>query len=121
MLDNQGAFLNKAIIARSSLLNKSKQEISITSHVAYKKQQNICVKLLQKAQKDYLNNLDIKRVTNNQQFWKTVKPCLTDKTLRDKRITLVENEKVASDEKELVKIFNEYFTNTASNLDIQRC
>ena len=50
-----------------------------------------------------------------------MKPCLTDKTLRDKRITLVENEKVASDEKELVNIFNEYFTNTASNLDIQRC
>ena len=49
-----------------------------------------------------------------------MKPCLTDKTLKDERITLIKNEKVVSDERELVKIFNEYFSNTARNLDIQR-
>ena len=49
-----------------------------------------------------------------------MKPCLTDKTLKDERITLIENEKVISDERELVKIFNEYFSNIVSNLDIQR-
>ena len=35
------------------------------------------------------------------------------------RATLIENEKFLSDERELVKIFNEYFSNIASNLDIQ--
>ena len=52
-----------------------------------------------------------------------MKPYLTDKTyLTDKgeRITLIEYEKVVSNEKELVKIFNEYFSNIAPNLDIQR-
>ena len=49
-----------------------------------------------------------------------MKPCLTDKTLKDERITLIDNEKVVSDEKELVKIFNEYFSNIVSNLDNQR-
>ena len=49
-----------------------------------------------------------------------MKPCLTDKTLKDERITLIKNEKVVSDERELVKIFNEYFSNIARNLDIQR-
>ena len=49
-----------------------------------------------------------------------MKPCLTDKTLKDERITIIENEKVVSDEKELVKIFNEYFPNIVPNLDIQR-
>ena len=49
-----------------------------------------------------------------------MKPCLTDKTLKDERITIIENEKVVSDEKELVKIFNEYFSNIVPNLDIQR-
>ena len=48
-----------------------------------------------------------------------MKPCLTDKTLKDERITLIENEKVVSDERELVKMFNEYFSNIVSNLDIQ--
>ena len=62
----------------------------------------------------------VKRVTVDKQFWKTVKPCLTDKTLKGERITLIENEKVVSDERELVKIFNEYFSNILPNLDIQR-
>ena len=62
----------------------------------------------------------VKRVTVDKQFWKTVKPCLIDKTLKGGRITLIENEKVVSDERELVKIFNEYFSNILPNLDIQR-
>ena len=74
--------------------------------------------LLQKTKKDF-NNLDVKRVTYNKQFWKTVKPCLTDKTLKDERKTLIENEKVVSDEKVLVKILNEYFSNIVSNLNNQ--
>ena len=96
-------------MTRSRLLNKFRQERTILSHVAYKKQRNICVKLLRKIKKDFFNNLDVKCVTDNKQFWKTVKPSLTDKTLKDERTTLIENEKVLSDERELVKIFNEYF------------
>ena len=57
---------------------------------------------------------------NNKQFWKTVKPCLTEKTLKGERVTLIENEKVVSDEGELVEIFNEYFSNIVPNSDIQR-
>ena len=48
-----------------------------------------------------------------------MKPCLTGKTLKDERLTLIENEKVVSDERELVKIFNEYFSSIVPNLDIQ--
>ena len=32
-----------------------------------------------------------------------MKPCLSDKTLDDDRITVTENEKIVSDERELVK------------------
>ena len=64
-------------MTRSKLLNKFRQERTISSHVAYKKQRNICVKLLRKTKKDFFNNLDAKRVANNEQFYKTVKPCLT--------------------------------------------
>ena len=39
-----------------------------------------------------------------------MKPCLTEKTLKGERITLIENEKVVSDEGDLVEIFNEYFS-----------
>ena len=63
-------------MTRSKLLNKFRQERTISSHVAYKKQRNICVKLLRKTKKDFFNNLDVKRVADNEQFYKTVKPCL---------------------------------------------
>ena len=120
---NQAAFVNKnlskAIMTMPRLLNKLRQGRPILSHVAYKKQRNICVKLLRKTKKDFFNNLDVKRVTDNKKFWKTVKPCLTDKTLKEERITITENEKVVSDNRELVKIFNEYFSNIVPNLDIQ--
>ena len=107
-------------MVRSRLLNKFRQDRTISSHVAYKKQRNICVKLLRKTKKDFFINLDVKLVTENKQFWKTVKPCLTVKTLKGERITLIENKKVVSDERELVKIFNEYLSNIVPNLDIQR-
>ena len=71
------------------LLNKFRQDRTILPHLAYKQQRNICVKRLRKTKKDFFNNLNVKRVTDNKQFWKTVKQCLTDKTLKDERITLI--------------------------------
>ena len=69
-------------MTRSRLLNKFRQDKTISSHVAYKKQRNICVKLLRKA-KDFFNILDVKLVTDNKQFWKKIKSCLTNKKLKD--------------------------------------
>ena len=83
----------------SRLLNKFRQERTRSSNIEFKKQQII-----------FVNNIDVKRVTVNKQFRKTVKPCLTDEALKEERITLVENEKVVSDKTQPVKIFNEYFT-----------
>ena len=52
----------------------------------------------------FFSKLDAKTVTDSEQFSKTVKPCPTNKTLKDER--------------EPVNIFNEYFSNIVSNLDI---
>ena len=49
-----------------------------------------------------------------------MKPCLFDKTLKGEGITLIEYEQVISNERELEKTFNEYFSNIVPNLDIQR-
>ena len=80
---NQAAFVNKnlrkAIMTRSRWFNKFRHEGTRSSHVAYKKQRNVCVKLLRKTKKKIFNNVDVKRVADNKQFWKTVKPCLTIK------------------------------------------
>ena len=49
-----------------------------------------------------------------------MKLCLTNKTLTDERITLIENDNVVSDETELANIFNEHFSNIVSNLNVTR-
>ena len=43
---------------------------------------------------------------NNSEFGQN--SCLTDKTLKDYKMTLIEIEKVVSDERELMNIFNTF-------------
>ena len=81
-------------MTRSKLLNKFRQKRTISSNAAYKKQRNIRVKLPRKSKKAFFSNLDVKCVTDNKQFCKTLKPCLTDKKLKDDRITLIETRKL---------------------------
>ena len=119
---NQAKFMNKnlqkAIMNRSSLLNRYREEETEATSTAYKRQRNFCVKLLRKTKKEFYNNLNVKYITENKLFWKTVKPSFTDKTLKDERITLVEKDKVVSDESKLVEIFSKYFGNIIQNLGI---
>ena len=119
---NQAKFMNKilqkAIMNRSRLLNRYRKEKTEATRSAYKRQRNFCVKLLRKTKKEFYNNLNVKYITENKLFWKTVKPSFTDKTLKDERITLVENNKVVSDESKLVEIFSKYFGNIVQNLGI---
>ena len=77
------------------------------------------MKLLRKTKKEFCNNLNIKYIIENKLFWKTVKPSFTDETSKDKIITLVENNKVVSDESKLVEIFSKYFGNIVRNLGIE--
>ena len=44
------------------------------------KQQQHCSNLLKESKTHHFNNLNVKDVTENQRFWKTVKPFFIDKT-----------------------------------------
>ena len=76
------------------------------------------MKLLRNTKKEFYNNLNVKYIAENKLFWKTVKTLFTDKPLKDERITLVENNKVVSDESKLVEISRKYFGNIVQNLEI---
>ena len=121
---NQGPFmtndLRKAIMNRSRLLNKFKKDNSAQNKWAYKKQRNLCVKLLKKAKRTFYNTLDAKKISDNKTFWKTIKPNFTEKTIKDQKITLVENDSVISEDSELAEVFSKYFENVVKNLNIQR-
>ena len=60
-----------------------------------------------------------KNVIDNRKFWKTVKPTLSDKLISCEKITLVENEKIITDKKEIAKVIN-YFLNVIKTLNIRQ-
>ena len=67
----------------------------------YKHQQNFCLNLLRKTKKQYFAKLNVKDVADNKLFWKNVKPYFSDKGSNSTRITLVEKDKIITDEKQI--------------------
>ena len=51
----------------------------------YNKQRSYCVSLLRKTKTNYCVNLNEKDLTDNKQFWRTVKPLLSDKLNRPRK------------------------------------
>ena len=64
---------------RTRLRNTFLRSRSIEDRFAYKQQRNFCLSLVIKAKKDYYNNLDDKKVTDNKSFPRTAKPLFSDK------------------------------------------
>ena len=85
-----------------------------------KKDKDFCVELLRKSKKNFYNNLNVKRITDNRKNWQTIKRNCTDKTLKDERITVVEGDKVITEEKDVVKIFKDHFEKIVETLKIDR-
>ena len=106
---NQALFitktLSKEIMKRSRLRNKFLNTKSDIDRKVYNKQRNYVVSLLRKEKKDFYGNLDISKVTYNRVFWKIVKLKIPDKV---KIRSLVEDDKILSQDTEIAKTFNEF-------------
>ena len=111
--------LCKAIMVRSRLHNKSLKLKSMESMEAYKKQRNYCISLLRKAKKDYYEKLHVETI-DNKKFWKHVKPFFSDKTPPNSKITLIEANEIISDSTECAEILNNFFSDAAINLGVDR-
>ena len=110
--------LSKAIMLRSKLRNQFLKTKTQESKLKYNKQRNLCVSITRKAKRSYYENLDLKEITDTKKFWATVKPLFSNKIKSTEYITLEENGKVTSNDKELARIFNEFFVNIVPNLGI---
>ena len=78
--------LRKKIMERSKLKNIFHKNKNQENWFKYKIQRNYCVKLLHKTKKQYYKNLDIKEVTCNKKFWKSVKSHLVNVTQIQKKL-----------------------------------
>ena len=110
--------LSKAIMLRSKLRNQFLKTKTQESKLKYNKQRNLCVSITRKAKRSYYENLDLKDITDSKKFWPTVKPLFSNKIKSTEYITLEENGTIISNDKELARIFNEFFVNIVPNLGI---
>ena len=113
---NQAPFMTKkfqkAIYTRSRLKNKMNKNPTEKNITAYKRQRNLCVSLRRKNIKSFFNNVTKTGIITNKNFWTFIKPFLTNKGFfENKNITLIEGNKIKTNERELAKTFNEHYIN----------
>ena len=93
--------LRKMIMNRSRCKNRYFKNRTVENWENYRKLRNECVKLTKKVKREYFENLDIKKVNDNKNFWKVVKPLFTNSSKTNMKITLVENDEIILDDKKL--------------------
>ena len=93
---NNAPFMNKtlsqAFMTRSRLRNRFLKNPNNNNKAKFKQQRNFCVNLLRREKSKYYNNLDLKKITDNRQFWKTIKPLFSEKQNISNMITLIDGE-----------------------------
>ena len=110
--------LSKAHKKRTYLRNRFLKKRSDQNKKLYTKQRNYCVSLLRKTKKNHYVNLNQKDIADNKQFWRTVKPLLSDKSKSNEKITLVEGGKITGEDNSNAEILNSFFCNAVKNLKI---
>ena len=102
--------LRKEIMIRSKLRNEFNRNRNHENWSNFKFKRNYYENLLRKTKNQY-ENLIVKNVMTNQTFWKTVKPYFSDKRSNLRRITLLENDSILTDDKDIAKtiFFHKYY------------
>ena len=111
--------LRKAIMHRSQLQTKYFKTKKDSDNVMFKKQINYVSRLYKKEKKNFYENLDIKVLQDNKQFWKVIKNLFSDKSINAKQITLVNGEDIISEDPEVSKTFQTFFKEAVSKLGIK--
>ena len=112
--------LRKAIIKRPELASKYQKTKNNEDYSKYKKQEFFCSKLYKRERKNFYNNLSIEEITDNKKFWKTIKPLFSEKNNTFKKITLLEEQSIISDDNEIAETMNTFFTDIISKLEIKK-
>ena len=88
--------------------------------LVWKARHDRCLSILHKTKKEHFHSLNIKQVSHNKLFWKSVKPSFSDKGSNSSKITLVEENNIISDEEEIANTMNNYFINVTKPLNLKK-
>ena len=103
---------------RSKLETKYFKKQTNESLKAYAKQKNYFSKLKKKERKKFFDNFNTSVVSDNQTFWKVIKPFFTNKSTFGRNIKLTENEEILRDDTEIAEELNRFFSNAVKSLNI---
>ena len=103
---------------RTQLRNRFLKKRSYENKKLYTEQRNFCVSLLRKTKTKHYANLNHKDIADNKQFWKRIKPLLSDKSKSNEKIILVEANEIISEDKDNAELLNSFFANAVKNLKI---
>ena len=121
---NNNSFMSKAL--RKAIMHRSKLKSIYNNYrtennwAHYKKQRNFCVNLLRKTNTEYFQKLNVKYLSDNRNFWKTIKPVFSNKGLNSNKLMLKENNRLITEEKELATVMNTFFVNITESLDLKK-
>ena len=110
--------LRKAIMRRSNLENKYLKNRTPENKLLYRRQKNYCSRLYKKERKMYYANLNLTKIKDNNRFWKTLKPFLTDKGVNTPKITLIGNQLIVNADVEVAGTLNSFFPDATKSLHI---
>ena len=75
--------------------------------------------LLRRTKKEHFQNLNVKDLSDNKKFWKTIKPHSSKKGLNSNKMLLKKKGELISDEKQLASIMNKFFINITKSLKLK--
>ena len=98
----------KAICHRNKLWKKFTHQRTDANYAEYKKQRNKCTSIRRKAIEDHFKNKS--ETDNPRAIWEAYRPFMHSRSSKQANdITLIENDVVITDKKELAELFNNYF------------
>ena len=110
--------LRKAMMKRTELANKYHKTRNTEDYIKFRKHRNFVTRSYKKERKNYFNSLQKNDPEDIKQFWKTVKPLLSDKTNFHNKIKIVKDDKIVEKDKEVAEEFSKKFSNAINDLDI---
>ena len=98
--------------------NQFLKKRTLEARTKYNKQRNICVNPVEKAKRNYCENLDLKYINDNKKFWATVKTLFSKKLKSAENIFLDKSGEIIRNEVKVANVFNKHFVNMLPSMGI---
>ena len=120
---NQSPFMNKDIhktqTTRTRLRNRFIKEATPINRLGYDKQWDYYLSLMPENKKQY-GSLNVNHIMGNEDFWRVVKPILSNKIVATNRVIIRDSGEIKSDAKRLLISSISFFVNIGNTFKLTK-